>query len=323
VANYPYSTEEAWRELRARHIGASESPALFGISPFITPWQLWHVKVGNLPPADLENNTAVLQGQHFEPAIAAYAASKFGIQLRKVRRYITDDTTDGMGCSLDFEQFGTGSLIPTEIKWSVQWGAWDWDGDDITAAPDHYLVQCHHQIACTGADRANLFAFVGGDLKRLTVERNDTIIDSIRWAVKQFWASVRSGHEPEPDYVGDGEAIAALSMIRPVAALDGDEEVQRLARRRLRAARMIKKLEDISKEARARIDMKMMAAAKERGVQPGQTVVCAAGPYRITSTPVAASQGKIVTPDMVGTYIGARAGYRMMRVTEPKQKEKK
>lgn len=323
MANHPYSTEESWREIRQRHVGASESPALFGLSPFMTRWQLWHVKAGNLPAADLDNNTAVLQGQHFEPAIAAYAGAKFGVNLRKVRRYITDDTTPGMGCSLDYEQTGTGSLVPTEIKWAVQWGAWDWEGDDITTAPDNYLTQCHHQIACTGADRANLFAFVGGDLKRLTVERNDAIVAAIRTAVTQFWASIAAGQEPDPDYTADADGIAALSLLRPMAALDGDAEMVALARRRFKANRLIKKLDEVSSAARARMDVKMMKAAAERGAQPGQTVLCAAGPYRVTSTPVAATEGKIVTEDMVGTHIGARKAFRMLRVTQPTPKEKK
>lgn len=323
MANHPYSTDEAWREIRSRHVGASESAALFGLSPWVTPWQIWHIKVGNLPAADLDGDAAVQQGVHFEPAVASYAQAKFGITLRKVRRYITDDTTAGMGASLDYEQIGTGSLIPTEIKWSVQWGAWDWEGDVITQAPEHYLLQCQHQMACMGAAQANLYAFVGGDLKRLTVERNEIIVGAIRQRVRAFWESIAAGQEPEPDLKADAEAINDLATIRPLAALDGDAEMERLARRRMRAQALIKKLEEMADAARSAILLRLMAEATKKSAQPNQSIVCAAGKYRITSSYVSGTEGKMVTPEMVGTRIGARGAYRALRVTEPKKKEGK
>jgi len=127
----------------------------------------------------------------------------------------------------------------------------------------------------------------------------------------------------EVSSAADADGIAALSLLRPMAALDGDAEMVTLARRRFKANRLIKKLDEVSSAARARMDVKMMKAAAERGAQPGQTVLCAAGPYRVTSTPVAATEGKIVTEDMVGTHIGARKAFRMLRVTQPTPKEKK
>jgi len=323
MANHPYSTEEAWREIRARHVGASESAALFGMSPWVTRWQLWHVKVGNLPADNLDGNSAVQQGVHFEPAVASYAQAKFGITLRKVRRYITDDTTHGMGASLDYEQIGTGELIPTEIKWSVQWGAWDWEGDVITQAPEHYLIQCQHQMACMGASQANLYAFVGGDLKRLQVPRNEVVITAIRQQVSEFWRSIREGQEPAPDLKEDADAVAALSAIRPLAALDGDEEMERLARTRFRAQGLIKKLEGIADQAKSALLLRMMAEAQRKGAAPNQSVLCAAGKYRISSSYVSATEGKLVTEEMVGTRLGARAAYRQVRVTEAKPKKGK
>jgi len=61
-----------WHEHRRNHRNASETPAVLGFSPWMTPYQLWQIKLGVVEP---EVTPAVLHGTQLEPqARAAYEA---------------------------------------------------------------------------------------------------------------------------------------------------------------------------------------------------------------------------------------------------------
>lgn len=319
-------SEAHWHELRRNHVGSSEVAALFGMSPHTTRWTLYQQKIGALPQVDLSEDKAVQIGKHFEPAIASFAQDRFGLTLRKVHRYLQCDDVPAMGASLDYEATGSGTLIPVEIKHSLFGHGWDWEGDTITEAPEHYLLQVQHQLACTTAPHAILIAYVQGDVRRMVIERRNAIISALKSEVEGFWSDVQARKEPPVDFTMDADAIAALSALKPVAAADfsGDEAFVALCRRRVKAARLEARMEEIKKAAGAEITMRLMEEARLRGMTGGDVkAIAVAGPYRVTSSFVAATSGTQVTQDMVGTFIGQRTAYRRMSVSLPKPKDKK
>lgn len=312
-----------WHQLRSENVGASESAALFNMLPWLTRWQLHLMKSGRLPQADLENNDVVKRGQHFEPAIAGYAAEKFGITLQKVRRYITSDDTPGMGCSLDYEQIGTGSLIPTEIKWSQFNSDWEWERDEITQIPDYYLVQVLHQLACCpSAPYGQIIAFVGGDVRRMIVHPDDRIIAPLKAAIAKFWDDVRAGNEPEPDLMNDAGAIRTLAALRAVSldGLDDDPVIKDLCCNIDRLATEYKRTESEYDAARADLLRRMMKRAEELGAPDEPKLKGTVdGRWNLSATMVAGSEGQLVTPEMVGQRVGARKGYRKLTISEIKR----
>ena len=61
-----------WHEHRRSHRNASETPAVLGISPWMTPYQLWQIKLGLV---ESEVTPAMLHGTQLEPQVrAAYEA---------------------------------------------------------------------------------------------------------------------------------------------------------------------------------------------------------------------------------------------------------
>ena len=65
-------SEAHWHELRAKHVGGSEVAALFGRSPYSTPWQMWMEKAGKLDRPFDERWTRA--GKFFEADIRAMGA---------------------------------------------------------------------------------------------------------------------------------------------------------------------------------------------------------------------------------------------------------
>ncbi|WP_022727258.1 YqaJ viral recombinase family protein [Fodinicurvata sediminis] len=215
MTNIPISERINW-------IGASESAALFGVSPYITKFELFHQKAGNIPGHDLDGQERIEAGRFLEPAIAAWAQHKWQWPLRNVGEYLPHPRVKGMGCSLDVE---TEDGAPVEIKnvdgLRFRQGEWESEGDILLDAPAHFLIQVQHQMACRpGADHGWLIACVGGNsLHKMRVERHDTMIARIEDEVADFWQSVREGREPKPDFQADAGALSALYNG------DGDEVV--------------------------------------------------------------------------------------------------
>jgi hypothetical protein len=98
----PEHTAE-WHAHRLKHIGGSEISALFGVQPDFadSEYALFHVKSGTVKPRRNASKRAIF-GTRAEPLIAEMVGEFRGWKLQK-GRYATDDTTPGMGASLDYE----------------------------------------------------------------------------------------------------------------------------------------------------------------------------------------------------------------------------
>lgn len=208
MTNIPVSERKQW-------LGASESAALFGLSPYTTHFELWHQKAGNIPSPDLSSDERVNAGQFMEPSIAAWAAHKWHWPILDIKPYRPHAVVERMGSSLDFETVD--GLEPVEIKnvdnLIFRDGDWDYEGDTILDAPAHHLVQVQHQIACAPKkpERGWLIVCVGGNkLYRMEVPRHDGFIDNLEREVATFWATVFAKEAPEPNFDIDASAINLL-----------------------------------------------------------------------------------------------------------------
>lgn len=196
-------------------VGASEVAALFGLSPHLTKFELWHQKAGNIPSQDLDGQERIEAGRHLEPAIAAWASHKWAWPIRNVEGYLPHPSLSGMGCSLDFE---TPEGEPVEIKnvdhyiFRGSCSEWLTEGDTVLDAPTHMLLQVQHQLACRPpAERGWLVVCVGGNrLLRMEILRHPGMVARIEREVDAFWRSLEEGREPEPNFEIDAAAIGLL-----------------------------------------------------------------------------------------------------------------
>lgn len=198
---------------RVKWVGASESAALFGVSPHMTRFELYHIKAGNIPQHNLDDVERVQAGQFLEPSIGAWAAHRWGWPVRNVAEYLQHPRIAGMGCSLDFE---TEDGEPVEIKnvdnLVFRDGDWQAEDDVILDAPAHFLIQVQHQLACRpDKQRGWLVVCVGGNrLYRMEIPRHDKMIARIEMEVEEFWNDVYSGNEPRPNFQTDASTISLL-----------------------------------------------------------------------------------------------------------------
>jgi putative phage-type endonuclease len=219
-----------WHELRAPRIGASDVAALFDCG-FITHFQLWHQKSGQLPVEDLSDNERVVIGKNLEYGIAIAASELYGYELRQADFYCIDDEQTGLGATLDFELIEDGKSFPTEIK-NASWGSWrdNWitHEDGTVEAPLRYLLQVQAQLACTNAERGLLIALIAGDrIVRCPIVRHAGAIAEIRKRVAAFWQSIRDNEPPPAEMPRD---LDAAKVVWPggegFADLSGDPDIE-------------------------------------------------------------------------------------------------
>jgi putative phage-type endonuclease len=253
-----FGDDAEWLNLRRTRINSTDSPAVLGISPYRTAYELWHVKAGLLQDT-FEDNARIAWGRRLEPVIAAGVCEDHGLELvRPLKVYMLDDEIDGMGSSFDFEvrdpsnpDAGPGLLEVKNVDGLVFRQSWQTiDGEP--EAPPHIECQLQHQLAVSGYRWAVIGALVGGNTSHLIRrERDEEFIRFLRGQVRDFLASIDAKTPPGPDYRRDLDSIKELYKQSDPAARLTPEQEARLAEIVVRydAARAAAKAADEAQKA--------------------------------------------------------------------------
>ncbi len=311
MAIIPVRDEAHWHELRAQNIGGSDVAALFGLSPYTTRWQLWMEKAGKLAPEDLSDNKAVQAGKFLESGIANWAAHRWGMTIEKVNDYFTVDDCPGMGASFDYI---THDGAPMEIKWSARGYGWHYNAEEITEAPENYLLQVQHQLACSTSDHAWLVALIDDEPRRMKVPRNDNIIDAIKAEITTFWQSIKDGKEPAIDFEKDVSALTKLMGTLPKSEVELDPSDALLFQEYKAAKDDEKKAIQRADEAKGELLTKVRAKLETMNTSKDKAIA-KCGDYKMSISVIEDNPGKIITQEMVGTYTGKRTGYTRVTIS--------
>lgn len=199
-----------WLNYRRTMRNASESAAVLGVNPWMTPYQLWLSKTGR---SVTKATAAMHHGTTMEPAArAAYEDQTGNIMQPLVLQ-------DGpYSASLDGIDLG-GQLI-VEIKCPYKGQASTlWNGALVAQVPDHYLLQIQHQLMVSGATLAHLWVFDGMQGILLSVGPDPDAMDRIRHGWDQFQCYLDTDSPPpltdadsvvrdDPDWIAAAQAYA-------------------------------------------------------------------------------------------------------------------
>lgn len=294
-----------WLALRLEDVTSTQSAALFGLSPYATAFELYQQKVGALSD-EIEPDARVNWGKRLQDAIAFGVAQDNGLRVRRINAYWRHSDEPRMGSSYDFEIIdhpsGPGIMEVKNVDFLVYRDQWL---DD--EAPAHIEVQVQHQLEVANRDWALLVVLVAGNTpKTIRIPRDREMGAKIREAIRAFWARVDAKQPPAPDYAKDNEAIRRLYRDGSGAPFlaHGNNYLQAL----------------VQTYAKAQADEKDAAARKEAARAEIVTMIGNASKvlgdgWSITCSETKDSPGTLVTPDMVGTTIGARKGYRQFRLS--------
>lgn len=294
-------TRDEWLHTRAKDITSTEVSALFGISPYITEFELWHRKQQGTPEP-FEENERMKWGVRLQDAIAAGIAADKGWDIRPKLEYMRLPSLR-LGASFDY-QIGETALLEIKNVDALQFrDGWSVDGDNIEA-PLHIEIQVQHQLLVSGLSGAYIGALIGGN-KVVLIEREADlkVFEAITKKVFNFWKSIEENRPPETNFQRDAEFIASLyNVAEPGKVIDASNntDISALANRDRELQQSVKQMEAERDEIKARILMAIGDAEKVIG--DGFTVS-------------AGVQG----PAFIEAH--ERAGFRRFRINWPRKKK--
>ena len=221
-----YTTEANWLKARSADVTSTEVAALFGMSPYMTAYKLYHIKKGNLS-SSFEESERMSWGKRLESSIAQGIADEHNLEIRKMSEYIRLPDFR-MGSSFDY---AIGDKAILEIKNVGAESSKKWYlSDGKSAAPPHIELQCQYQLAVSGRETCYIGALFGGNRSVLIKrQRNEELIVGIFEKVQTFWHMFDNCVEPEADVKTDSKTMLELnSYAEPGKMITGDEDLEKL-----------------------------------------------------------------------------------------------
>lgn len=178
------------RDIRTT-IGASEVPAILGLSPFQTPLKLWSIKTGRVEPS--EQNEAMEWGNRLERVVSEKFAELHGVKLMAYKKRYVHPTMPFFSCELDNIIVGTDELVEIKTVNANAWKKWA-SQDDI---PDYVVAQVMAQLGLSGR-RVGWVACLCGGQKYVEkrIEFNVEFYERVEKAVAEFWKLVETKTPP-------------------------------------------------------------------------------------------------------------------------------
>jgi predicted phage-related endonuclease len=304
--NAPANLTEA--QFRARHVGASEAAALFDCSPYLTRFELFHRKAGNIDtPAfnalhddGTPDDERIYWGVRLEAAIIEAAKERYGYVDREQLPQLSNGR--GLGGHPDRRvicpERGPGILEIKTADWLVR-KSW---GDE---PPEHYLIQSQAYQGLDHVEWGDVLVLVGGNkLERFKYTFRPKIYAEIERRVEAFWQSVEANDAPPADYTRDLDTITELYRERVGNTIDlSTDNVATDAAHTFLWAR----------EARLKAEKQEETAKAELLDKLGAAEVAMLNGYVVRASTVAAIPDRMAQP---GELIKGRRAYRKLNVKE-------
>jgi len=189
---------------RAKNLGSSDLPAICGVSPWTTAYDVWLDKTGRLEPLD-DASAPLVVGTYMESAILDWASRDGGLgALRRNQERRVAGTP--ILCHIDAVLAGGD---PVEVKTAGLFGplAPEWGEPGTDEIPDSVTIQCHAHMLATDADVCHVAALLGGrGLVLYAVPLTATLGAALIARAAEFWALVESD-TPPPQTLPTLEAI--------------------------------------------------------------------------------------------------------------------
>ena len=309
--SYPITDKQSWLENRLLDVTSTEVSALFNLNPYQTEFELYHQKKDKVV-VNIDDNERMAWGRRLEDSIAREFADRNKFKVQSFDVYMRNSETR-MGSSFDYKIVSEEEPMILEIK-NVDGLAyrknWIEHSEDNIEPPEHIALQLQHQLEITGYNVGYIVALVGGNtMKVVRSERDPKIGKLLKDKVENFWERIKLGIPPDVDYTRDAEYMMKNLYNEADANLimNADEDTDTLIDDYNAINRECVSLEQQKKAIKAQILERSQGASKI--VSKYGTISCSMSK---------ASKGKLITPEMVGTYINPRKSYRMFRFNQPK-----
>ena len=215
-------TRERWLECRMHGpdgkipytIGGSDVAAVFGVSPWTTPLELWNIKKGLIKPDDSVNANAKEMGHLMEPVVAACYTRKTGNPHFADTGFYQHADYPYALANLDFRMTEDGKPGILECKTTTWHNSGEWADGHI---PYHYELQVRFYLAVMDLEFADINCMWGfnidNEMATRRIERNPVIEADMFERLDRFIDSLHKNIPPTMADVAPAVAMASLARI--------------------------------------------------------------------------------------------------------------
>lgn len=306
-----YTTEQAWLEARVNDITSTEVSALFGLSPYMTKFELWHRKKAK-QVVSIEPNERMKWGTRLQDSIAIGICTDNDWTGWRIAEYVRLPDYR-IGSSFDWDIFPNKapysiddrkhSLLEIKNVDSIAFKNGWAETEEGLEAPAHIELQAQHQLLVYGYSSIYIGALIGGNKVTLLKRQADSKVHkAIIDAVCKFWESIADNNPPPPDFTTDVKFINELySHAEPNSFLDCTWHTRIVELVKTYQMAQSQEIEWKERKEAAKAEIKTIVGASERVI---------VGEYSINMSLTAPVEIKAHT----------RAGYRQFKITKNKEK---
>ncbi len=306
-------SEEEWLSLRVPDITSTMMPGLLNMSPYCTPFEIFHAKKNGII-LDFEVTERMKKGRRMQEYALAEIGIDQGWQVEPMNEYIRIPALR-MGSSFDGKatspkRAGKGIVEIKAVDFFQFKDKWRDDDGEFTedGIPPHIEVQLKHQLEVAGEYEWGAIAVFTGiyDYKLYEMERDRDFGGDLVTVNNHFWNDVANNNVPSPDYYRDGAVISKLyNPILEAQDFTADPAFDARASefKRWQAAKA-----EAEKEYKA-AKFALHDMLKDHAEGYGQR-------FKVKADMGGGFAPTVVTPEMVGTMIGGRDDFRACRVTD-------
>lgn len=296
-------------KMRRGHIGASDTPGILGLSPWITPSRVYWSKVG--PVAD-NGNASTATGNRMENAILDFASEELGAKLRRNQYRVSHGEDNGI-LSATFDALIDGKDQAVEAKYVSQHSAAEWGSPGTDEVPRYVLAQCQHQAYVGDLEGVWVAAAIADYSIRWQlywIPRHERLIKAIVDRDVGFWQQHVLPQRPPNDEPPPMEILEAMDRTHEVVYL-GDNALSLVEA--YREAQKAKQLAD-DRLNEAKADLIRAIGDAEVGRMPDGSEIRY---LQRTRRSVDTTRLKATYPD-IATECVKETVYRQLNVTKPK-----
>lgn len=188
---------EAQRIARLSGIGASDAAAVLGISPYMTPYELWCIKTKRMTGKEILTPEQLRIRNAHEITIADEYSVRNEVNLQVMPDTIYHPEHKFLFCHLDRKVVGQDKFV--ECKSSISWLAKRFGDEATTEIPPEYLIQMLYTYVITGYTAGDLAVLIDIDTyKQYSVAPNPKLQEHIKEKCIEFWCKYVMTDTPPP-----------------------------------------------------------------------------------------------------------------------------
>lgn len=202
------------REVRRRFIGSSDAPAICGVDPDTTAFDVWASKVYDLEELPAKAGP-IARGNRYEGPLLDWLEGELGVEIE---RNVSVVHPDGIRAA-NLDGRVKVQRIGAEAKFTSLSHLFGPQGSD--EVPEKVLIQTHHQMHVDHLELVYVpvllarFGRIGEELFR--VERNEDLIKAMLEREQEFWERYVLPKVPPP--LEDPPSLEVLKRIKRVPGL--------------------------------------------------------------------------------------------------------